>query len=218
MSARNPGRLLKLLCERRVPSVRRGVIEVEPLSFGLGLKVVEVLRLDELRLLAVLLAPTDHPLSNLGRQQQQLLVALDLALHLLVEIAFDFAHFSAAQAGHVDVVARAVAFVVVPVPVDVQQVQLVEQAQALEHFQGAIDGHAVDVGVNFLRALQDGVGAQVPFGLVHHFQQDPALARQAHAATFQRQAQPAGVSMGVDTLPGGDTLPIRDGSHRSMTH
>src|SRR3990170_1346555 len=140
-------------------------------------------------------------------------VALDLALHLFVEIAFDFAHLAAAQASHVDVVAQAVAFVVVAMPVDVQQVELVEQAQALEHFQGAIDGDAVDVGVNLLRALQDGISAEMLFRLVHDFQQDPALARQAHSAPFQRQAQTARAGMSVDALAGGNALPMCGGNH-----
>ena len=55
-------------------------------------------------------------------------VVRDLAFELLEEIAFHFPHLPTAQAGDMNVVARAVAFVVVAVAVNVQQIELVKQA------------------------------------------------------------------------------------------
>ena len=46
-------------------------------------------------------------------------VAGDLGFELLVEFAFEFADFPTADAGHVDVIARAVAFVEVAVAAEV---------------------------------------------------------------------------------------------------
>src|ERR1700730_4335049 len=70
-------------------------------------------------------------------------VALDLPLELLEKVAFHFAHFAATQTSHVDVVARTVAFVIMAMPVDVQQVELVEQPVAFQHFERAIYRHAM---------------------------------------------------------------------------
>ena len=50
----------------------------------------------------------------------------DLGFQLFVELAFEFADFAAANAGYVDVVARAVAFVEVAVAAKMQQVELVD--------------------------------------------------------------------------------------------
>src|SRR2546422_3099887 len=71
-------------------------------------------------------------------------IALDLTLKLLKQAALELADFTAAQASDVDVVAGAVAFVVVLVAADVQHVQLVDQAVALEQVQGAI--HSDEIG------------------------------------------------------------------------
>src|SRR5712691_9037337 len=59
-------------------------------------------------------------------------VALDLVLELLEQAALELAHLAAAQASDVDVVAGAVAFVVVLVAADVQQIELVDQPDLLQ--------------------------------------------------------------------------------------
>jgi len=109
-------------------------------------------------------------------------IALHLPLELLEKLALHFAHFAAAQASHVNVVARPVAFVIVPVTVNVQQVELIQQAMALEHFERAIDGHAMHPRIHLLRALQQRIGGEVLFGLVHDVQQNAPLPREPHAA------------------------------------
>ena len=58
-------------------------------------------------------------------------VAGDLVLQLFVKIALKFPHLAAAQAGDVDVVARAVGFVIVTVAAQVEQVQFVDVAKAV---------------------------------------------------------------------------------------
>ena len=84
-------------------------------------------------------------------------VLLDLTLELLKKLAFNLSHFPAAQACDVNVVARTMAFVVVPVAMDVEQVELVEQAVPLEHLERAVDGDAVNARIDFLRALENGI-------------------------------------------------------------
>ncbi len=109
----------------------------------------------------------------------------DLALELLEKVAFDLANLPAAQAGDVNVVAGAMAFVVVAVTMNVEQIELIEQAVALEHFERAVDGDAMNPRIDFLGAFEDGVGGQVLFGLVHDLEQYAPLPRESHAAAAQ---------------------------------
>src|SRR2546422_9041549 len=133
-------------------------------------------------------------------------IALDLALKLLKQAALELTDFTAAQASDVDVVAGSVAFVVVLVAADVQQVQLVDQAVALEQVQGAIHSDAVHARVNLLRPAEDGTCVEMALGAVHDLQKDAALAGQADAAAFQRGLKLAGPGIGVDAFAGGDAV------------
>ncbi len=90
-----------------------------------------------------------------------------------------------------------VAFVKVPVAVDMQQVEFVEQAMALEHLERAVDGDAVYARIDLLCAFQNGVGREVLLGLIHHFEQNAALAGQPHTTPFERQAQPSRLAVRV---------------------
>lgn len=54
-------------------------------------------------------------------------VAGNLILQLFIKIAFEFADLAASQARDVDVVPRAVRFVIVPVSAKVQQIQFVNE-------------------------------------------------------------------------------------------
>ena len=59
-------------------------------------------------------------------------VAGDLGFELLVEFAFEFADFAAADAGYVDVIARTVGFVEVAIAAEVQEIELVYEAVSLQ--------------------------------------------------------------------------------------
>ena len=59
----------------------------------------------------------------------------DLALQILVDLAFDFADFAAADAGHVNVIARPVTLVEVAIAAKVKEIELVNQAEALEQVE-----------------------------------------------------------------------------------
>src|SRR6266852_4149207 len=131
-------------------------------------------------------------------------VALDLVLELLEQAALELAHLATAQASDVDVVAGAVAFVVVLVAADVQQVELVDQPVALEQIESPIDGDAVHPRVDALRPAEDGAGIEVPLGAIHHLQQDAPLASQPHTAVFERRLQLARPGIGVDSFARGN--------------
>jgi len=73
-------------------------------------------------------------------------------------------------------VARAVAFIEVAIAAEVQEVELVDQAMALEEIESAIDGYTGDARVEFLGALEDFVGVEMAAGRVHYLEQDATLA------------------------------------------
>lgn len=69
-----------------------------------------------------------------------------------------------------DVVAVQFALVVVALAVDVHEVELVDQAVALEPLQGSEDGAVVDAGVEFLGLGQERGGIQMFVGVFHPVQ------------------------------------------------
>lgn len=133
-------------------------------------------------------------------------VLFDLLLELLVEFGFEFADFAAAKAGDVDVVARAVGFVIVAMAAKMEQVEFVNQALALEQIERAIDGDAGDSRVHFPGAREDFRGVEMARGGVHHLQDDAALARQANAALREFALEVARRGFDVDAFAGGDAM------------
>jgi len=121
-------------------------------------------------------------------------------------MGLEFADGATFQAGDVDVVAGAVAFVEVLAAAEVEQVELVDQAIAFQEINGAVDGDTVHVRVDFLGAVEDGAGVEVALGVVHDLEQDFSLAREAHAALCESCLQAAGALVGVDAFAGGDSM------------
>ncbi len=121
----------------------------------------------------------------------------------------ELADGSAFQAGDVDVIAGPVAFIEMLVAAQVEQIQLIDQAVAFEKIDGAVDGHAVDAGIELLRAIENGAGVEMALGVVHDLEEDFSLARQAHAAFCEGLLQAAGALMGVNALSGGNSMCCR---------
>src|SRR5271157_595690 len=65
-------------------------------------------------------------------QNVELAIALDLSLHAVEQVALEFLHLAAPQAGHVHVVALRTPLVEVTFPLYVQQVEFIHQSLALE--------------------------------------------------------------------------------------
>jgi hypothetical protein len=135
-----------------------------------------------------------------------LAIAFDLLFELLEEGAFYFPYLAAAQAGDVNVVAQAVAFVIVLIAADVEKVKLVDEAVALEHIQCAIDGDAMDVGIDFLGAFEDGSGVEVLIGIVHNLDENAALTGETDFFGRECGLQAAGTLMSVDSFATRDAL------------
>ncbi len=105
-----------------------------------------------------------------------------------------------------NVVARAVTLVEVLVAAQMQQIELIDQAIPLEHVHCAIHGDAVDARVDLLGAFQDVAHVEMCLGIIHHFNQNPTLAREANTVFFQGFLDPSRGRMGVNPLAGGYSM------------
>jgi hypothetical protein len=133
-------------------------------------------------------------------------VAGDLFLELFVETGFEFADFSAAEARDVDVVARAVRFVVVTVAAEMEKVEFVDEAVFFEEVDGAVDGDEMDFVVEFLGAFEDLVHIEMLFGGVHDLEDGAALAGEANAFVAEGLLEVAGGLGGVDAFTRRDAM------------
>ncbi|HEX7895572.1 MAG TPA: hypothetical protein VF447_15340 [Terriglobales bacterium] len=127
-----------------------------------------------LRAIAAYLKPADHNV--------KLAVALNLALQAVKEIAFEFKDFTAAQAGHVDVIALRTALIEVLLALHVHEIEFVNESMALEQFERAVHGHAIDPCVQLAGVPQDLRRIQVLLGGFNHAQDGAALVRQPHTS------------------------------------
>jgi hypothetical protein len=109
-------------------------------------------------------------------------IFLDLAFQILENIAHEFHDLATAQASHVDVIAIQLALIIMPLSVDMHQIEFVNQSVALEQFQRAVDRAAVDAGVQFLRLAQKLSRIQMFGGRLHHAQNGSALLGHADSA------------------------------------
>ena len=129
-------------------------------------------------------------------------VARDLLFQLFVQFAFHFAHFSAAQTCDMNMVAGPVAFVEMAIAAKVEQIELVNQAVALQEIDRTVDGDSCDVGVDFLRALEDFTGIEMAARRLHHLEKHAALAREPDPARAQFALQTSGRFVDVDAFSG----------------
>src|SRR5713226_2066917 len=126
--------------------------------------------------------------ADLGSRQQNLEpeMTLDLFAKALKRLTEKFFDLTAAQADDVRVLLLEAGFVVVLVAAVMHQVELIDEAAGLEHFQGAIDGHPVDLRVLLFGQLKQPLGIQMLARFIDQLEQNLALAREAYTPLFQR--------------------------------
>jgi len=146
----------------------------------------------------------DTPDFGAGDSDLDVAVAGDLIFELLVEAGFEFANLAAAEAGHMDVVARAMSFVVVAIAAEMEKIEFVDEAFFLEQVDGAINGDEMDVGIDLLGALEDLIDVEMLLGAVHDLEDDAALASEANTALAQSLLEMVRSIGGIDTLSGRD--------------
>jgi hypothetical protein len=105
----------------------------------------------------------------------------DLALQLFKQRILNFKDRTTPLAGEVHMILVGAGLIVMPVPVHMHQVKLVDDAKLLERFQCAIDGGEVKAGHLLPGPPQDFRGVEVLTGLLEHIRNNPALAGQSKA-------------------------------------
>ena len=103
-----------------------------------------------------------------------------------------------------DVVARAMRFVVVAITAEMEKIEFVDEAFFLEQVDSAVDGDEMDVGIDLLSALEDLIDVEMLLGAVHDLQDDAALAGEPNAALAQGLLEMARGIGGIDSLSGRD--------------
>ena len=98
----------------------------------------------------------------------ELALALDLAFKAIEQIALELHYFSAAQAGHVQVVALWSPLVIMLLPFEMHQVQFVYQTVAFEQGQRPVYRHAIDMRIDLSRLAQDLASVQMLFCSLDH--------------------------------------------------
>jgi hypothetical protein len=117
-----------------------------------------------------------------GDSDANVAVGGDLLFELFVEAGFKFANFAATQASNVDVIARAVGFVIMTIAAEMEKIEFVDEALTLKKINGAVDGHEMDFRIDFLGAFENLVDVEVLLGGIHDLKDDSALAGEADAA------------------------------------
>lgn len=112
-----------------------------------------------------------------------------------------------------DVIAWSVAFVVVAIAAQVQQVQLVNQALAFQQVERAIDRYLRNFGIDFLSAVEDFVRIEMAARGLHHLQDHAALAGEADAARTEGLGQVTR-HLTIDALAGGNAMGWSVRGHR----
>jgi len=79
----------------------------------------------------------------------KLAFALDLTLETIEEITLEFHYLAAAQAGHVHMITLGPTLVIMLLAFEMHQVKFVDQAITLKEGEGPVDGHTVNVRIQF---------------------------------------------------------------------
>ncbi len=109
----------------------------------------------------------------------------DFLLEPLEGGAGEFLDFPAAEAGEVEMLLLGSDFVVVFFALDVHEVEFVDHAHALEEFDGAVDGGAVDIGVALAGLPEEAGGIEMAGGFLDGLDECPTLGGKADAAAFE---------------------------------
>ena len=103
------------------------------------------------------------------------------------------------------------AFVIVLITANVEEIKLVNQTVTLEHVQRAINSDAMDVRINFLGAIENCSGVQMLVSIVHDLDENTALASESDFLSRERGLQTAGTLVSVDPFAAGDALSAMEG-------
>jgi len=115
-----------------------------------------------------------------------------------------------------DVVARAVALIVMAMPAKMEQVELIDQPVLLQQVERPVDRDARDPRVDFLRSFEDLTRIHVSRSRLHHLQHYAPLAGQPNAASTKLALEPPCRLVNVDALANRYTM-SSTGGHDSVS-
>jgi hypothetical protein len=124
----------------------------------------------------------------------------DLRFQIFVKLRFEFTDSSAAHASDMDVITRAMAFVIMAMATEMEKVEFVDEAVIFEKVHRAIDRDARDIGVDLLRALENFLRVHVTRRAFEHFDEHHTLPRETNAAFSNLAREMARRLVLVDTF------------------
>ena len=148
--------------------------------------------------IAAIFAQAAHFRSRNGNLNPE--IVGNLRLQILIKLRLKLAHFAAAHARHVNVVARPMALIIVSMSAQVQQIELIDQSMALQQIHGPIHGHAGNIRIDLLRALQNFLGVHVSWRAFEHLDEHHPLTCQPDAARPDLLCQMPGRLVLIDAL------------------
>ncbi|HXO31207.1 MAG TPA: hypothetical protein VN901_02510 [Candidatus Acidoferrales bacterium] len=107
------------------------------------------------------------------------------SLQFLKQIARKLHDGTALKAGHVAMIMVGFDFVIVLLALDMHQVQLIDQATALQQVDRAIDRRAIDTRIFFSGKLEQGRCVEMPGRILDNADDQPPLFRDAYTARRQ---------------------------------
>ena len=116
-------------------------------------------------------------------------IALNLTFEAVEKITLEFHDLPATKACHVDVIALRTAFVKMLFPLHVHEVEFIDQPMTFEQAEGAVDGNAVNSGIQFAGMAQNLCGVEMLFSSFYHAQNSASLMRESNAARGERSLQ-----------------------------
>jgi len=112
-------------------------------------------------------------------------IPLNLPLQTIEQVAFKFRNLATAETRHVNVVPLGTALVVVFLALHMHQIKFIDQAVPLEQAEGAVDGNAIDLGIEATRAAQQLAGVEVLLGSFDHAENGATLTGHAQSTRHQ---------------------------------
>jgi hypothetical protein len=119
-------------------------------------------------------------------------IPLDLSFDAVEQITLELLYATATKTGHVHMIALRTALIKVALALYVQQIEFINESLPFQQSERAIDGHAINAGIDFGGLAQDLRGVEMLTGILDDLQNDSALVRKSNSSGHQGGLQSAG--------------------------
>jgi hypothetical protein len=120
-----------------------------------------------------------------GDENVELALALNLPFETVEQSALELGDLAAPQTCHMDVIPLWAPFVEMLLALQVHEIEFIDQAVALEQAECAIDGDAIDVGIELAGATQNLTRIEMLLRSLHNAQNGAPLMRHAQATRHE---------------------------------